>query len=456
MIRRILVGVCAFLVRVYFPRTEIVGAERIPTSGPVMFVLNHPNGLLDPVFVLAKSRRRVSFLAKEALFRTFFVSVFVKAFECLPVHRAHDGGDPRKNKQMIERAIELLAAGNAIAIFPEGISHSDPGLRPLRSGAARIALAASSPTLGGKPVQIVPCGLVYSDKTTFRSRALVTFGQPVLCEPVELDEDCAAPKAAVKVLTGKLRDALEQVMVHAPSMDVLRLAEKAERIIVTARSDDAGLEGRVEPEATFSERRDMRNLLVAGYEHLMQTHPERLRSVLAKLEAFEDFMADRKVGLEQRVLYPWDHVLWLLLQGAIVTLSLSPLALAGIVMNLIPYNFVAWISLRYSKGEEDVIATAKVIFGVLSYPVVWALWAVGAAAAWGWELGLLVLLLSPVLAYAALLFTERAYHAATRGMVLMKVILQPGLRRTIVEQRRRLRDAIVELEDLLPQADAGS
>ncbi len=451
MIRRLLVAICAFVVRVYFPRTEIVGAERIPKSGPLMFILNHPNGLLDPIFVLTKAERRVSFLAKEALFRTFLVNIFVRAFECLPVHRAHDGGDPRKNKQMIERAIELLAAGNAIAIFPEGVSHSDPGLRPFRTGAARIALAASSPDLGGRPVQIVPCGLVYSDKTTFRSRALVTFGEPVLCGSVELDENCAPPKGAVKELTNALQEALAEVTIHAPSMDVLRLAEKAEQIILTARCDDAALEGRAQPEASFSERRDMRKLLIHGYEHLIQTHPEKLRSVLAQLEAFEDVMAERRVAPEQQVLYPSTRVVWFLLQGAVVTLCLLPLALFGVVMNFLPYHFVAWLSVRYAKGEEDVIATVKVIFGALAYPVVWALWAVAAGAVWSWEAAAATFTLSPLLAYAALLFSEQASHAVTRGMVLSKVALRPRLRRAIVEERRRLRDAIVALEDLLPQ-----
>ena len=83
---------------------RVVGKDALPTDGGVIFALNHPNGLIDPLFVLCFSGKRVSFLAKEPLFRMFFVSVFVKAFECLPVYRAKDGASPAKNKEMLQQA----------------------------------------------------------------------------------------------------------------------------------------------------------------------------------------------------------------------------------------------------------------------------------------------------------------------------------------------------------------
>lgn len=445
-----LVALCAFVLRIYFRRIEVVGLEHIPASGSVMFVLNHPNGLLDPVFVLTLARRRVSFLAKEALFRTFFVSVFVKAFECLPVHRAHDGGDPRKNKEMIERAIELLESGNAIAIFPEGVSHSDPGLRPFRTGAARIALSASSPTLGGQPVSIVPCGLSYSEKSQFRSRALVSFGPPLVAPAVALDEECRPPAAEVRELTNRLERALQSVTVHAPTMEVLRLAQKAERIIFAARHDDAGLERRTASSASFEERRQMRQLMVLGYQELVRREPGRLHGVLEQLETFEEFMLQHRLNTDQRVLFSPRQAAVHSLAALLSIVTLLPLAVGGIVVNFVPYQFVAWFSVKYAKGEEDIIATVKLILGMLSYPAVWLSLAVVAGVAWGWLWGLLTFLVSPLLAYAALLFLEQAGNALTRGFVTLRLLFRPSLRRRIVAERRRLRDAIAELEQHLP------
>ena len=56
------------ILRIFFRRTEVSGAERVPRTGPVIFVLNHPNGLIDPTFLLCLAPRRVSFLAKAPLF----------------------------------------------------------------------------------------------------------------------------------------------------------------------------------------------------------------------------------------------------------------------------------------------------------------------------------------------------------------------------------------------------
>jgi glycerol-3-phosphate O-acyltransferase / dihydroxyacetone phosphate acyltransferase len=121
--RAVLVALCRLLLRVFFRRVEVVGGERVPGDGPVMFTLNHPNGLIDPLFILCLSSRPVSFLAKAPLFRTPLVGWFVRTFECLPVYRKQDGNDPAKNREIIERSVELLRSGNAIAIFPEGTSH---------------------------------------------------------------------------------------------------------------------------------------------------------------------------------------------------------------------------------------------------------------------------------------------------------------------------------------------
>ena len=74
----------------------------------------------------------------------------------------------------------LFRKGGAIALFPEGVSHNSPKMMPLKTGAARIALGAISVGQTGKPLnlKIVPVGLFYTSKTTFRSEALLHFGEP--------------------------------------------------------------------------------------------------------------------------------------------------------------------------------------------------------------------------------------------------------------------------------------
>jgi 1-acyl-sn-glycerol-3-phosphate acyltransferase len=149
MTRRILCAILKLALRIFFRHIEVAGLERVPATGPVIFALNHPNGLVDPVFILCLAPRRVSFLAKSPLFRMPVIGYLVRALEAIPVYRRQDAGeDVSRNRETFEKCRALLKSGGTIAICPEGVSHNEPRLLPLKTGAARIALAAASSSNG--------------------------------------------------------------------------------------------------------------------------------------------------------------------------------------------------------------------------------------------------------------------------------------------------------------------
>src|SRR5882724_5703341 len=128
------------LIRLYYPHRSVEGADRIPAAGPVVFVANHPNGLLDPLLLRVVTGRPARFLAKSTLFGNPLSRLAMSAFGSIPVYRAQESGGLGKDSSARCRA--ALARGEALALFPEGVSHSDPQLRPLKTGAARIVLSA--------------------------------------------------------------------------------------------------------------------------------------------------------------------------------------------------------------------------------------------------------------------------------------------------------------------------
>ena len=145
--RRFIVRLFRFAIEVFYRRVEIAGLEHVPRDAPVIFAANHPNGLIDPLFVLCYAPREVSFLAKAPLFRYPVIGWFVKLFDSIPVYRKQDSV-AGSNEETFARAREILEHGGGVAIFPEGTTHSDARLRELKTGAARIALGASLPDLG--------------------------------------------------------------------------------------------------------------------------------------------------------------------------------------------------------------------------------------------------------------------------------------------------------------------
>src|SRR5713226_9942269 len=110
MTRRIIVALLRFAMRVYFRRVEVLGREHVPLKSPVIFVLNHPNALVDPAFLLCLAPRRVAFVAKAPLFAMPVIGFLVRALDSLPAYRRQDEGqDTSRNIETFTAARKLLA-----------------------------------------------------------------------------------------------------------------------------------------------------------------------------------------------------------------------------------------------------------------------------------------------------------------------------------------------------------
>src|ERR671916_1455211 len=143
--QRLVQAVFSVALRLFFRRIETSRAGLVPESGALVFVLNHPNGLIDPGLVFAALPRRISFLAKSTLFRLPVVGWLLRTVEVLPLYRRADAGeDVSQNRRTFEACRRLLRRGRCIALFPEGVSHNSTKLLPVKTGAARIALGAAS------------------------------------------------------------------------------------------------------------------------------------------------------------------------------------------------------------------------------------------------------------------------------------------------------------------------
>src|SRR5580658_3947302 len=130
------------LVRIFFRRIEVEGAEYLVAGTPTVLVANHQHGLVDGLLLMATLRRFPRFLGKSTLFRILPLWPFLKLAGVVPVYRASDGESTARNDSSFRTCRMLLAHGQQVALFPEGISHDEAMLQPLKTGAARIALGA--------------------------------------------------------------------------------------------------------------------------------------------------------------------------------------------------------------------------------------------------------------------------------------------------------------------------
>jgi 1-acyl-sn-glycerol-3-phosphate acyltransferase len=190
------------VLRIFYREITVVGAQWIPRQAPLVVVANHPNGLVDPALIAGFLPIRVRFLAKSTMWGNPALRPLLALAGSVPVYRRQDPGvDMSQNVQTFARCHQVLAAGGTVALFPEGHSHSEPGLLALKTGAARISLEAEE-RYGPLGVQIVPVYLAYEAKHRFRSRVRVIVGSPIV--PARVRQAYADETAAVRALTMRI------------------------------------------------------------------------------------------------------------------------------------------------------------------------------------------------------------------------------------------------------------
>ena len=135
----------AFFLRLYFNCYHGViekGREQIPQAEPLIFACNHASNI-DPPLIGAYCPKRLSFLAKDSLFKNPIFSKLITELGAIPVSRE----DSQKAGTVIKTLLSLLKRGHNILVFPEGTRSSDGELQPLEAGVAFLALRSNVPIL---------------------------------------------------------------------------------------------------------------------------------------------------------------------------------------------------------------------------------------------------------------------------------------------------------------------
>jgi len=424
--RRFLTPILRLIANTFFRRIEIVGWEKVP-RGPVIFAVNHPNGLIDPLFLLCFVPRPVSFLAKAPLFRMPLIGWFARGIDSIPVYRTQDNYSTSQNRETFAAARALLMRGGAIAIFPEGTTHSEPRLKELKTGAARIALGCSAAECAD--IVIVPTAIFYTAKHSFRSDALLYFGDGIAVAPVDVDQNGEPPRDAVAALTDRIESALAALTLQADSREALDLIGRAERIMSLGR-------------VHLPEQLEMRRRFIAGYTRLRERDPARLAHLQSRFERFEAELGDANLQPET---LPRPSV-----RGSVKTISMLlimlPLALIGAVIHYPTFRLIRLLSTRLTR-EEELVATIKAVGGLALYPLTYIACGIVVGWRWRWEYGLVTALVLPLLGYVALKFFEQLDDVIGRTRALTWRIARRSAFERLMRTRGELRDEIVALAE---------
>ena len=454
MAYRILAWFLRVVTRVFFRQVEVVGLENVP-SGPVIFAGNHPNSLIDPILLITTCGRRVSFAAKDTLFKGRLLRVVLRGLGAVPIKRRseHDGDAPPDpsappvdirglppdvsaaegrrgvidNDAAFGAMFEVLGAGGAIGIFPEGISHDAAHLSKLKTGAARLALGAAAKT--GQPISIVPCGLTFIHPKRFRSRVLVQLGTPIVVTTGD-----------VKQLTGQIEVALQRLTINAPDWDTVRALDGVRRLY---QPQEISIEERVE----LARRFNTYYAQVAGDPRVVDI----MRRVGSYQERLEELgISDRELA---RDLSKLEIFLRVVRQLALVAFW-SPLTVPAAPLHLPTLIFARLVGPRLTP-RKDVIATTKMLIGMLLVLVSY-LAAIGIlwwkAGFWWAALAVIVL---PLSGWATLRVLDRL-RLARRGLsvLLHRLRFRRAVSALRAERVTLAEDVIRVVGELLPASVA--
>ncbi|HUS28940.1 MAG TPA: 1-acyl-sn-glycerol-3-phosphate acyltransferase [Kofleriaceae bacterium] len=358
MLRRALVATFRGIIRLYFRQIERVGEPPGPDTRGRVFVSNHHNALIDPVLVLTDAQCEISPIAKSTLWKIPGLKYLLDGAGAVPLYRRKD--DPNRaadaNDAVFGKIAEHLSHGGNILIFPEGTSHSQPHLAPLRTGAARMLVAGEKQ---GGTLTFQAVALEFDEREQFRSRCLVLWG------PVRRLADVAGEgDERVRAITAQMEADLSELLIGGDTHEERRLVARVAEMF----ANDAG-------DASLVGWSTIGRQVEAAGNMLRSAEPELVAHVRTKIETY--YAELERLGRTDAqtsgaaAATPKSPTRWLR------RIALAPLAVPGFVLYGLPY-FIPRLVARSS--DADAVSTVKLGTALVVYPV-WAATLVGLSLA---------------------------------------------------------------------------
>ncbi|NNF53542.1 MAG: hypothetical protein HKN03_03765 [Acidimicrobiales bacterium] len=369
-------------MHLFFSEVRVLDADRVPQDGPVLVVSNHHSALIDPAVLIATLPRQPRFLAKAVLWepRYSLLRPFLVLARAVPVHRAKDGGG--SNDDMFSETRAALQAGEMIALFGEGVSHDNAGLLDLKTGAARIARGTSS------AVAVLPVGIIYPDRTTYRSTVTVAVGEVIEVEGVAGGD---IDRQSVRELTDRIRAGLAAVAPTWESEDKHQAAVVAAEIAAARFGTDAA----------------------TALSSLNRSVDRSESHALTALDAARDLLDECQhlgVAVASVIDFTPPQLKRMERVSRVKTAAWAVPTVVGKVLTLPAFELTGKLS---DRRDVNFQATSKLALGLVIYPIWWVVLALAFGSIFSPLMGLAVAIVAPVTAYISALKMHRLRRFTT-------------------------------------------
>ena len=321
---------------------------------PTILVSNHPNTLFDAINAAAAVSTQAKFLANYSLFKSRFGNWFFNTFYCIPVQRPEDivGGKTDNDKSMA-KSHEFLANGGTLYIAAEAYSIQTLGIRPLKTGAARLALGTEEDIDWNADLQILPLGLNYDEADRFRSNLVIHIGKPYSVKKWR-QEYQKEPKETVRKVTQELEDNMRSLLLDGDDAVI--------QLLKAIRS----YWGFVQPADPKREYLRARKLLF----QLKTLNVETIDDLSSDISQFEENCKTNKLSGKEVAAAMHDQQSPIKIGNLIAAL---PITVIGVIANIIPYVLCHAIE---KKANDALVyrSTFRILTGVIFFPLMYLFW----------------------------------------------------------------------------------
>lgn len=354
-------------MKVFFRKIRITGKEYIPNDGPLLILANHPSMLMDPVIIAAIVNRRVSFLAKGALFQSTFSKWFLPKLGLIPLHRVQD--DPAqlsKNASTFKKCFDHFSEGGSIVMFPEGVSITSRVLQPLKPGAAKMALTAEQ-KFTELNLNILVIGLNYANQHKFNRDLYITIQPPINVKAFADDSDKTGQKTA-DALTEKIRATLESAIISVADEKTDKMIRQIEVFYKHHLVEKRGIE-KLDPATDFEITRNIIKAVKDFYAiapEKAENLSQRVDTIIGKMESvgidptsFDSKINDRKLSKTQ------------LISGLFYLIISFPIYIYGLINNYLAFQIPDWTGNTFK--DKDMKGSVGMVVGMFTFIIFYTL-----------------------------------------------------------------------------------
>jgi len=340
--------------------------------------------------------------------------------------------DPARNADAFVAVLDVIEAGGIVLIFPEGKSHSDPALAPLKTGLARIAtMARVERRLLSVP--IVPVGLTFERKWEPRSRVLMHLGPPIVvgAEGPDQPNDIAT-------LTRRVDLGLRAITLNFRSADEARRVLSISTLLAEVLGEFRPLHA---PDPPLEDCVRIAHRVAAISPQLSEASSAvqpRVEQFVSRLASFERLVETNGIAVSDVQMSSGAAAgAWFAIREVLIAVVAGPLALWGRINHWAPLRIARTLALRMSRTPDEP-AMNTIVAGLV---VVLAFYIaqVSLVAWWlGWIVAVLYAVSLPLSATWDFRYADRLRRAAARVRTYLRFRQDPGF-------HQRLRDDVVWL-----------